>query len=154
MPPFNPTEEGGATTFGVNDAPVPFRLPRGEPPPSAGTEAGGGATLSASVGRDPLPVPLVFTEVGGGATTSVGPKIRPIKLPMNDPLAEGKGGGGTTAFEGSGAVAPIRRRISAVTSVEVGGATTAGDGKFSLERRTSARSGAETGGGTTDGSML
>ena len=110
--------------------------------------------MSASVGRVPLLVPFAFTEVGGGATTSVGPKIRPIKLPMYEPLAEGEGGGGAIAFEGSGAVAPVRRRISAVTSLEVGGATTAGDGKLSLERRTSARSGAETGGGTTEGSMV
>ena len=73
---------------------VPLRFPRGLPPPSADTEAGGGATLSGRVGRDPLDVPFAFTEVGGGATTSVGPKIRPIKLPMSDPLAEVDGGGG------------------------------------------------------------
>lgn len=154
MPPFKPTEGGGATTFGVSDAPEPLRFPRGLPPPSVDTEVGGGATLSGRVGRDPLDVPFAFTEVGGGATTSVGPKIRPIKLPMSDPLAEVDGGGGATAFDGSGGVAPVRRRISAVTSVEVGGATTAGAGKLSLDRRTSARSGAETGGGTTEGSMV
>jgi hypothetical protein len=154
VPPFKPTEGGGATTFGINDASEPWRFPRGLPPPSAETEVGGGATLSGRVGRDPLPVPFAFTEVGGGATTSVGPKIRPIKLLINDPLAEGDGGGGATAFDASGGVAPVRRRISAVTSVEVGGATTAGAGKLSLDRRTSARSGAETGGGTTDGSMV
>jgi hypothetical protein len=153
VPPLNPTVEGGATTFGVSAAPTPLRFPRGLPPPSVDTEAGGGATLSGRVGRDPL-APFAFTEVGGGATTSVGPKIRPIKLPMSDPLAEADGGGGATAFAGSGGVAPVRRRISAVTSVEVGGATTAGAGKLSLDRRTSARSGAETGGGTTEGSMV
>ena len=153
MPPFKPAEGGGATTFGVSDAPEPLRFPRGLPPPSADTEAGGGATLSGSAGRDPPDVPFAFTEVGGGATTSVGPKIRPIKLLINDPLAEGDGGG-AIAFDGSGRVAPVRRRISAVTSVEVGGATTAGAGKLSLDRRTSARSGAETGGGTIEGSMV
>ena len=154
MPPFKPTVGGGATTLGVSDALEPLRFPRGVPPPSADTEAGGGATLSGRLGRDPLDVPFAFTEVGGGATTSVGPKIRPIKLLMSDPLAEVDGGGGATAFDGSGGVAPVRRRISAVTSVEVGGATTAGAGKSSLDRRTSARSGAETGGGTTEGSIV
>jgi hypothetical protein len=109
--------------------------------------------LSGRVGRDPLDVPFAFTEVGGGATTSVGPKIRPIRLLIN-PLAEDDGGGGATAFDGSGGVAPVSRRISALTSVEVGGATTAGAGKLSFDRRTSARSGAETGGGTTDGSIV
>jgi hypothetical protein len=133
---------------------APLRFPRGLPPPSADIEGGGGATFSGRAGRVPLDVPFVFTEVVGGATTSVGPKIRPIKLLMSDPLAEADGGGGATAFDGSGGVAPVRRRISAVTSVEVGGATTAGAGKLTLDRRTSARSGAETGGGTTEGSMV
>lgn len=110
--------------------------------------------MSASVGRDVLPVPFSFTEVGGGAITSVGPKILPIKLLMNDPLAEDDGGGGATAFEGSGAPALARRRTSGVTSLEVGGATTAGAGMLSLELRAVARSGAETGGGTTAGSMV
>jgi len=153
VPPFKPTEDGGATTFGVNEAPAPLRLPRGLPPSTELTEPGGGATLSVSVGRDALPAPFAFTEVGGGATTSVGPKILPIKLLMNVPLAEGDGGGGATAFAGSGALPLASRRTSEVTSVEGGGATIAGAGMLSLELRALARSGAETGGGTTTGSI-
>jgi len=70
---------------------------------------------------------------------------------MNDPLPEGDGGGGgTTALLGSGTLPVARRRMSDVTSVDGGGATTAGLGKFNFGLWRLARSGAETGGGTID----
>ena len=114
---------------------------------------GGGATLSPSVGRTAVPVFFVFTDVGGGATTSAGPKIRPIKLLTKDELPEGDGGGGAIALLWSGALPAVSLRISAVISVEGGGATVAGAGRVILGFRTPARSGAETGGGTTAGSI-
>ena len=136
-------------------APAPLRFPCGLPPPSVVlTETGGAATLSVSVGRDALLPLLALTELGGGATTSAGPKIRPIRLLTSDPLADGEGGGGTTALLGSAAMLPLVRCMSAVMSVEGGGATVAGAGKVNFELRTPARSGAETGGGTTPGSMV
>jgi len=134
-------------------APAPLRFPRALPPVSVAlTEGGGGAMLSESVGRDALPVLLVVTALGGGATTSVGPKIRPMRPLTKDPPV-GEGGGGAIALLGSGVWLAARCRVSALMSVEGGGATVAGAGKLNLELRTLALSGAETGGGTTVGSI-
>jgi hypothetical protein len=110
------------------------------------TEGGGGKTFGPSE-WDAVLEPVAFTE-GGGGTTSLGPKIFPMMLLMNDPLAAVVGGGGTTACEGSGA-APVgmRRRSPDVVAVG-GGATTVGAGMFSLAVREVTRCGAETGGGT------
>jgi hypothetical protein len=68
---------------------------------------------------------------------------------MNDPPPACVGGGGTTAFDGSGMLPLARRCVSCETSDEGGGAMTAGAGTFRRELRAEARSGAETGGGIT-----
>ena len=68
---------------------------------------------------------------------------------MNDPLPVCVGGGGTTAFDGSGTFPLASRCRSRATSVEGGGATTDGAGRLTMGSRRLTRSGAETGGGTT-----
>lgn len=148
VPPAIPTEGGGATTFAPSEAPTPLRFPVGLPFVAVPDAGGGGTTLLASEGAVPLLLALELT-VGGGGTTSVAPKIFPIKLPMNDPLAVAAGGGGTTVLEESAILPPAIRRTSGDTSEDGGGATTEGAGKLSLAFREVARSGAETGGGTT-----
>ncbi len=154
MPPDTPAEGGGATTFEPGFKPMPLRLPRALPLRSAAFVVGGGATLSPSVGLATEPAFLTLTDVEGGGATSAGPKIFPIRPLMNDPPAEGDGGGGTTAFVGSGAEPGDRWRISAFTSVEGGGATFAGAGSVIFGLRIFPRSGADTGGGTTAGSIV
>jgi hypothetical protein len=142
--------EGGATTLDANDVAAPLRLPVGLP--DVATE-GGATTFGVRVVLAPLRVPDEFT-VGGGATTSVGPKILPMMLLMNDPLPDGVGGGGTTVFDGSGTLPFESRCRSCETSVEGGGAITAGAGRDTLALRELARSGADTGGGTTAISVI
>jgi hypothetical protein len=103
---------------------------------------GGGTTLLGSAGA--FPEALFALTDGGGGTTSLAPKMRPMMLPMKDPLEGCEGGGGTTLRAPA-----LRRRISCETSVEGGGTTTDGGGRVSFAFRELARSGAETGGGTT-----
>src|ERR1700739_3396071 len=123
MPPFAPTDGGGATTFDPREVPSPLRFPRGLPLGSfAFTEGGGGTTLLLSDGAPPPFVLFVFTD-GGGGTTSRVPKILPIKLLTSDPL-DCEGGGGTTVLAGSGAPPAVSRRMSEEMSAEGGGATT------------------------------
>jgi hypothetical protein len=154
-----PIEGGGGTTLAASE---PFVAPeRARPVPEVLPEetlGGGGTMLLAN--EPPLLAGVVravveaFDEetVGGGGTTSCVPKILPITLLMNDPLAC-VGGGGTTAREGS--ELPLsRRRKSCAESAEGGGATTDGAGKLSFELRKASRSGAETGGGTTEASRI
>ena len=87
FPPATPSDGGGATTFEPSAVPMPSRIPRefldGVP---AATDGGGATTPVGSDGADP-PVSFEFTD-GGGGTTSEGPKIRPIKPLMNDPLPD------------------------------------------------------------------
>ena len=152
VPPLTPVE-GGAATFASSVVPMPLRLPRVLPVASSEAAAVGGATTLA--GREGAAVPgVVFETEVGGATTSAGPKMRPIRLPINDPLPDWVGGGGTTVLPGSGTLPLARWRTSEEMSVEGGGATTAGAGSDIREARASARSGAETGGGTTAGSII
>ena len=144
-------EGGGATTFGASDVPAPLRAPRGMPP---GLTAGGGATTLA-VSDVPVASLGRFVETdGGGGTTSVGPKILPIRLLMNDPLAGWVGGGGTTVLDESGMLPLSGRRMSWVTSLDGGGAMTAGAGKINFVLRAVLRSGADTGGGITVGFVI
>jgi hypothetical protein len=152
LPPATPVEGGGATALASSDVPNPFRLPRGLPVASSEAAVDGGATTFA--GNEGATEVLAFGSTFGGATTSLGPKILPIKLLMNDPPPACVGGGGTTDLDASGTLPLERRRMSDETSVEGGGATTEGAGKFNFELRELARSGAETGGGTTDGSII
>lgn len=167
VPAAMPSEGGGATTLGLSEEstwlPLPCALAfavtvggggttlleSDGDAPLAGfelTEGGGGTTLAASVGEDVPLTPFELTA-GGGGTTSLVPKILPIKLLMNDPLAGCEGGGGTTAFPGS-TFPPASSRVSCDKSADGGGATTDGGGRVS-ELRCVACSGAETGGGTT-----
>lgn len=107
--PDKPTEGGGATTFVPREVPSELCMPRGLPLGAfALTAGGGGTTLAASEAPAPLPGPFERTA-GGGGTTSVAPKILPIRLLMNDPLPDCVGGGGTTAFDGSGML-PLAKR--------------------------------------------
>jgi len=82
------------------------------------------------------------------------PRILPIRLLMNDPLADWVGGGGTTVFDESGMLPLAGRRMSCEISLDGGGAITDGAGKFSFELRVGARSGADTGGGITAGLVI
>jgi hypothetical protein len=150
VPPDTPVDGGGAITFAPRDAPMPLRLPRGLPPAALALTVGGGGTTLVGSAVPVLPVVPVALTAGGGGTTSVAPKILPIKLLMKDPLPDCVGGGGTTDFDGSGTLPLARRCKSRATSVEGGGAMTAGAGIASMGSRLVARSGAETGGGTTD----
>jgi hypothetical protein len=154
MPPFAPTEGGGATTLDPREVPSPLRFPRELPLGSfAFTEGAGGTTLLLSDGALLPPVLFVLTD-GGGGTTSCVPKILPIKLLTSDPLPDDDGGGGTTVLAESGTLPEARRRMSEEMSADGGGATTEGAGMLSLGLRTPARSGAETGGGTTLASIV
>ena len=131
-------------TFDPSDAPTPLRLPFGLAALSL-TLGGGGTTCGASAGA----VLLVLESTdGGGGTTSLEPKIFPIRLLTNDPVLDCVGGGGTTAFDGSGIAEPAVLRVSSATFAEGGGAIT-GAGRFSFAGREFTRSGAEAGGGTT-----
>lgn len=152
-PPAKPTVGGGATPFDPRTVPAPLRLPRTFPPPSVElTAAGGGVTLGVRDGREPPFALVLFTDGGGGATACDGPKILPIKLPINDPL--GCGGGATTDLPGSGTVPDDKRRMSEPISVDGGGATSAGAGKLTFAACVLTRSGAETGGGATAGFIV
>jgi len=116
--------------------------------------AGGGATTLAVSDAPVASLGRLVETAGGGGTTSVGPKILPIRLLMNDPLADWVGGGGTTDFDESGMLPLAGRRMSSVTSLEGGGAITVGGSKFNLALREVARSGADTGGGITAGLVI
>jgi hypothetical protein len=152
VPPATPVDDGGATTLASSDVLDPLRFPRELPVVSSEAAVGGGATFAGNEGATGV---LAFSlTFGGGAATSLGPKILPIRLLMNDPPPACVGGGGTTDLPGSGMLPLERRRMSDETSVDGGGATTEGAGRFSFEVRELARSGAETGGGTTDGSII
>ncbi len=144
-------EGGGATTLGEGAAEIPLRVPRGRPP---ALTAGGGATTLAASELPTASLGRLAESAGGGGTTSEGPKILPITLLRNDPLADCVGGGGTTVFDESGMLPLEGRRMSCATSAAGGGAMTAGAGKLIFELRVEARSGADTGGGITAGLII
>lgn len=137
---------GGATTFGAG-ADIPLRAP-------LAVTAGGGATTLAESDVPAASLGRPVETAGGGGTTSEGPKILPIRLLMNDPLAGWVGGGGTTVFDESGMLPLEGRRMSCARSAEGGGAMTAGAGKFNFEVRVGACSGADAGGGITAGFVI
>jgi len=149
VPPFAPTDGGGATTFAPGPLPDAAReLVIAPLVPDAFIDAGGGTTFAAKDVPELFEPPREST-LGGGGTTSLAPKIFPMMLLISDPLPDAEGGGGTTVLPESGTVPPDRWRMSADRSADGGGATTEGAGKFSFAFRFEARSGADTGGGTT-----
>jgi hypothetical protein len=107
VPPDTPATGGGAITFEPRVVPALWRAPCGLPALFALTAGGGGTTFVASVVPESTRVLFVFTA-GGGGTTSDAPKTLSMIRLMNEPLPAAVGGGGTTDFEESGTLPPVR----------------------------------------------
>src|ERR1700733_16299684 len=95
------------------------------------------------------PAEAAEDTAGGGGMTSCVPKSLPRTLLTNDPLAAWVGGGGTTAGVEERTLPLSMRRRSRDESVEGGGASNEGAGRWSFAGWEVCRSGAGTGGSAT-----